>query len=248
MDINTWVQSTLKGETFGFMVLLASFLFGLSSAATTAGCGGLPAMLVILGYTGTNKTKAGQRKQLLMAAGAFALSSIVVLGALGALISFAGRDIFATTGSLGFYIKKVLGVVCIVLGLSALDWLPLRFPTFKMSTEKLPAGTLGALMLGATVGLATAGCAAACSPLQLPIVLGLAALRGKVLEGIIILVVFAIGFVAPLVAIMLGLGMTRATKVMEKLDKPLRYISGAFLIILGLWLCAVIKTGSVTGF
>ena len=244
--MDAWVQNILKGETFGFMVLVASFLFGLSSAATTAGCGGLPAMLVIQGYTGSSKT--GKTRQLLVAAGAFALSSIVVLGALGALMAYAGGDIMTTTGRLGFYVKKVLGFVVIILGLSALDWLPMRFPTFKMSTEKLPGGTAGALLLGATVGLATAGCAAACSPLQLPIVLGLAALRGKVLEGIIILVVFAIGFVAPLVAVMLGLGMTRATKYMEKLDKPLRYISGALLVLLGFWLLAQIKTGTITGF
>lgn len=244
--MDTWIQGILKGQTFGFMVLLASFLFGLSSAATTAGCGGLPAMLVILGYTGSAKT--GKTKQLLVAAGAFTLSSVVVLGALGALMSFAGGDIMTTTGRLGFYVKKVLGFICLILGLSALDWLPMRFPTFKVATEKLPGGTMGALLLGATVGLATAGCAAACSPLQLPIVLGLAALRGQVLEGTIILVVFAIGFVAPLVAIMLGLGMGRATKFMEKMDKPLRYISGVFLILLGFWLVAQIKTGSITGF
>jgi len=244
--MDAWIQEILKGQTFGFMVLLASFLFGLSSAATTAGCGGLPAMLVILGYTGSAKT--GKTKQLLIAAGAFTLSSVVILGALGALMSFAGGDIMTTTGRLGFYVKKVLGFVCLILGLSALDWLPMRFPTFKVATEKLPGGTLGALLLGATVGLATAGCAAACSPLQLPIVLGLAALRGRVLEGTIILVVFAIGFVAPLVAIMLGLGMGRATKFMEKMDKPLRYISGVFLILLGFWLVAQIKTGSITGF
>jgi cytochrome c-type biogenesis protein len=244
--MDAWVQSVLKGETFGFMVLVASFLFGLSSAATTAGCGGLPAMLVILGYTGS--TKAHKTRQLLTAAGAFALSSIVVLGALGAFMSFAGGDIMATTGRLGFYVTKVLGFIVLILGLSALDWLPLRFPTFKISTEKLPGGTLGALMLGATVGLATAGCAAACSPLQLPIVLGLAALRGKVLEGTVILVVFAIGFVAPLVAIMLGLGMTRASKFMEKMDKPLRYISGALLILLGIWMLAQTTKGTLTGF
>ena len=241
--MDAWVQSILKGDTFGFMVLVASFLFGLSSAATTAGCGGLPAMLVILGYTGSAKTN--KTRQLLTAAGAFTLSSIVILGALGALMSFAGGDIMESTGRAGVYIKKVLGFAAIILGLSALDWLPMRFPTFQVSTSKLPGGTLGALLLGATVGLATAGCAAACSPLQLPVVLGLAALRGRVLEGTIILVVFAIGFVAPLVAIMLGLGMTRATKWMEK---PLRYISGAFLLLIGFWLVAQIKTGSITGF
>jgi cytochrome c-type biogenesis protein len=244
--MDAWVQEILKGQTFGAMVLVASFLFGLSSAATTAGCGGLPAMLVILGYTGSSK--AGKTKALLTAAGAFALSSIIVLGALGALMAFAGNDIMNSTHSWGFWAKKVLGFVCLILGLSALDWLPMRFPTFKLATEKLPGGTLGALMLGATVGLATAGCAAACSPLQLPIVLGLAALRGKVVEGTIILVVFAIGFVAPLVAVMLGLGMGRATKFMEKMDKPLRYISGVLLILVGFWLLAQLKTGTLTGF
>jgi len=244
--MDAWIQSVLKGDTFGFLALVAAFLFGLSSAATTAGCGGLPAMLVILGYTGSSKVN--KKRQLLMAAGAFTLSSVVALGALGAIVSYAGVNIMATEGVLGFWVKKVLGLVALLIGLSALDWLPLRFPTFKVSTDKLPGGTLGALFLGATVGLATAGCAAACSPLQLPIVLGLAALRGQVLQGTIILIVFAIGFVAPLVAIMLGLGMGRATHLMEKLDKPLRYISGFMLLLLGFWLLAQIKTGSITGF
>jgi hypothetical protein len=35
---------------------------------------------------------------------------------------------------------------------------------------------------------------------------------------------------------------------MEKMDKPLRYISGVYLILLGFWLVAQIKTGSITGF
>jgi len=244
--MNDWITTVLRGQTSGFMVLLASFLFGLSSAATTAGCGGLPAMLVIIGYTGSSKT--GQRKQLLTAAGAFALSSIVVLGALGAVVSLAGKNIMDSTSVYGFYAKKILGFAALLIGLSALDWLPVRFPTFKVSTDKLPGGTKGALLLGATVGLATAGCAAACSPMQLPVVLGLAVLRGRVLEGTIILVVFAIGFASPLVAIMLGLGMGRATHLMEKMDKPLRFISGAFLILIGFWLLAQIKTGTITGF
>ena len=243
--MEAWVQEILRGETFGFIVLVASFLLGLSSAATTAGCGGLPAMLVILGYS--NSSKSNKTRTLLMTAGAFALSTIVVLGALGAIISLVGGNIMSSTSQVGFYAKKVLGVAAILLGLSALDWLPVRFPSFKISSEKLPSGTLGALLLGASVGLATAGCAATCSPMQLPIVLGLASLRGQVLEGFIILVVYAIGFAAPLVAVMLGLGLTRATKFMEKMDRPLRYITGVFMILLGLWLLATFKN-TLTGF
>jgi cytochrome c-type biogenesis protein len=244
--MDAWIQSILKGQEFGFVVLVAAFLFGLSSAATTAACGGLPAMLVILGYTGSSKSNS--RRQLLIAAAAFTFSSVVALASLGAAMSYLGGSVMESTGRLGFYFKKVLGFGALFIGLSALDLLPVRLPNFKIATEKLPSGTLGALFLGATVGLATAGCAAACSPLQLPIVLGLAALRGKVLEGTIILVVFAIGFVAPLVAVMLGLGMGRATSLMEKMDKPLRFISGTLLIILGFWLLAQIKTGTLTGF
>ena len=183
--MNTWVTSVLQGETFGFISLVAAFLFGLSSAATTAACGGLPAMLVILGYTGSDKSNS--RRQLYIAAAAFAISSILVLGSLGAIISLVGKQFLTTQGALGFYFQKILGLAALFIGLSALDMLPMRLPNFKLATEKLPSGALGAIFLGATVGLATAGCAAACSPLQLPIVLNLALLRGKVLERICLL-------------------------------------------------------------
>ncbi len=231
--MDQWLMEVLKGNEFGIIVLGASFLFGLSSAATTAACGGLPAMLVIVGYTGANKM--GGRRQLLLAAGSFMLSSVVVLATLGALSSYFGGSILSSGGSVGFYAKKALGLLAIFIGLTALDLTPFRFPTIKVATSKLPSGVLGAVLVGLSVGLATAGCATACSPLQLPIVLGLASLRGQAIEGSVILILFALGFTLPLVAVMLGVGLGRASKWMEKLDKPLRIVSGIFLLGLGFW-------------
>jgi len=47
--------------------------------------------------------------------------------------------------------------------------------------------------------------------------------------------------------IMLGLGLTRAAKFTEKMDRQLRYITGVFMILLGLWLLAAFKN-TLTGF
>jgi len=235
--MGTWLDDILRGETFGFMVLIASFIFGITAAFFTAKCSGLPAMLVILGYTSSGK--ANQKRQLLMTAGAFAISTIVILGILGAIISYFGGDIISSTSWLGFVAKKVLGVISLFLGLLALGLLPIHIPSFKLALEKLPSGPTGALILGATVGLSSASCAVTCAPLQMPVVMGLAMLNGRALEGAIILMIFAVGFVTPMIAAMLGLGFTRATKIMDRIAKPLRYFSGAFLVLTGLWLSAV---------
>ena len=231
--MDRWLMEVLKGSEFGIVSLAASFLFGLSSAATTASCGGLPAMLVIVGYTGSAGGKG--KKQLLMAAASFFLSSVLALVILGALSGKLGASVLSKTGPIGFYGKKALGMVTLFLGLTSLDLTPFRLPTFKVSTDKIPPGVFGAMLVGLSVGVATAGCATACSPLQLPIVMGFAALRGQVVEGAIILFLFALGFTLPLVLVMLGVGLGRASDWMNRMDKPLRYISGIFMIGMGVW-------------
>jgi len=230
--MNEWLSEILKGDVFSIAVLAASFLFGLTSAATTASCGGIPAMLVIVGYTASEK---GGRKQLFLAVAAFLLTTMLALATLGALASHFGGALLSKTGSVGFYGRKAVGMVALLLGLTTLDLAPFHLPNIKIATGKLPGGTLGAMLVGLSVGIATAGCAATCSPLQLPVVLGLATLRGQMLEGAIILLLFALGFASPLVAIMLGVGLGRSAKFMEKLDRPLRLVSGIFLVIIGFW-------------
>jgi len=210
-----WIQEILKGDQFGLLAFVAAFLFGISSAVTTAACGGsavttaacggIPAMLVIIGYTGASK--GGGRRKLLMAAAAFTISSVAALMLLGALMSYFGGSLQDLTGRFGFYGLKAIGLVAIFIGFLALDFLPFRLPEFNFAPKKVPSGMLGASIIGLTAGVASAGCAATCSPLQLPVVLGLATLRGEVLQGAFILGLFALGYTFPMVAVMLGVGL-----------------------------------------
>ena len=232
-----WIMEILKGDQFGLLAFFASFLFGISSAFTTAACGGIPAMLVIVGYTGVTK---GGRRQLFTTAAAFTIASVLALMLLGALMSYFGASQYLT-GSLGFYAMKAIGLVAIFIGFLALDILPFRVPEFKLAPERVPSGLLGASIIGVTSGLAAAGCAATCSPIQLPVVLGLATLRGEVWQGAFMLGLFALGYTFPIVAIMLGVGMGKASRIMAKIDKPLRIISGIFLIGVGFYLLSIMS-------
>ncbi|UCE97739.1 MAG: hypothetical protein JSV74_07340 [Dehalococcoidia bacterium] len=233
-----WIMEILKGDQFGLLAFLAAFLFGISSAFTTAACGGIPAMLVIVGYTGASK---GGRRQLFITAAAFTIASVTALMLLGALMSYFGGAMQDLTGRLGFYALKAVGLIAIFIGFLALDILPFRVPEFKLAPEKVPSGILGASVIGLTAGLASAGCAATCSPIQLPVVLGLATLRGEMLQGAFILGLFALGYTFPIVAIMLGVGMGKASRIMAKIDKPLRIISGIFLIGVGFYLISIMS-------
>jgi len=234
-----WIMEILKGDQFGLLAFLAAFLFGISSAFTTAACGGIPAMLVIVGYTGANK--GGGRRQLLLAAAAFTISSVAALALLGALLSYFGGSLQDLTGRLGFYALKAVGLVAIFIGFLSLDILPFRLPEIKLAPEKVPNGVLGASVIGLTAGLASAGCAATCSPIQLPVVLGLATLRGEVWQGAFILGLFALGYTFPMVSIMLGVGLGKMSRIMAKIDKPLRIISGIFLIGVGFYLLSIMN-------
>jgi cytochrome c biogenesis protein CcdA len=234
-----WIMEILKGDQFGVLAFLAAFLFGLSSAFITAACGAIPAMLVIVGYTGASKGRG--RRQLFMATAVFTISSVLALALLGALMSYFGASLQDLTGRVGFYALKAVGLVAIFIGLLSLDILPFRLPAFKLAPEKVPSGYLGASVIGLTTGLATAGCAATCTPIQLPVVLGLATLRGEVLQGALILGLFAIGYTFPMVAIMLGVGLGKATKIMAKIDRPLRIVSGVFLVGVGFYLLSIMS-------
>jgi cytochrome c biogenesis protein CcdA len=234
-----WIMEILRGDQFGLLAFIAAFLFGLSSAFTTAACGAIPVMLVIVGYTGASKERGS--RQLFMAATIFTISSVLALTLFGALMSYFGGSLQDLTGRMGFYALKAIGLVAIFIGLVSLDILPFRLPAFKLASDKFPSGLLGASVIGLTAGLASAGCAAVCTPIQLPVVLGLATLRGEVVQGALMLGLFAIGYTLPMVAMMLGVGLGKATKIMAKIDKPLRIVSGIFLVGVGFYLLSIMN-------
>ena len=77
---------------------------------------------------------------------------------------------------------------------------------------------------------------ACCGPVMLPIVLGLAALRGEGIWGALILAVFAVGYSLPMVAVMLGVGLGKLSGIATKIAGPIRIVGGIVLVGVGFWL------------
>jgi len=96
---------------------------------------------------------------------------------------------------------------------------------------------LGASLFGLGVGVVsvtyTMGC---CGPVLLPVVLGVAALKGEGIWGALILAVFAIGYGLPLMAAILGIGIGKSANFFQKIAGPIQKFSGVLLIAAGIWL------------
>ncbi len=93
-------------------------------------------------------------------------------------------------------------------------------------------------MFGLSVGAASITCTLACSGPLLPIVFGMAAVRGQAIWGALILGLFAVGYSLPLAALMLGVGLGRTTALAQTILGPIRFVGGAGLIGVGFWLLA----------
>jgi cytochrome c-type biogenesis protein len=229
--MQNWLSQILNSGQFDLMAFPAAFLLGLSTFAGAVGCC-IPAVVIVAGYAGTRQDQ--DKRGVFLAAGCFFLGSIVSLSVVGALVSYFGQTL---SSQLGFYGEIIVGLIAIFFGCIALELLPFRLPSFKLATDRLPKGMLGASLLGLAVGATSTTCSlTCCAPVQLPIVLGLATMRGEAAKGALILALFAMGYSLPLMALMLGFSLGKASALMVKITKPLRLISGVAFIAMGLWI------------
>ena len=226
-----WIAQVLNASEFGILVLPAGFLLGLITSVGLGGCC-LPVLAAVVGYTGTRKDL--HRRDVVVSSLCFMLASILSLAAAGALIGYFGQ---AAESSLGIYGEILIGSIAVAFGLLALNLLPFRLPTFAPATGKLPRGVVGASILGLATGGANTTCAmTCCGPVMLPIILGLAALRGEGIWGALILAVFAVGYSLPMVAAMLGVGMAKLSGIATRIAGPIRIVSGIALVGVGIWI------------
>ena len=226
-----WIAQVLNASEFGILVLPAGFLLGLITSVGAGGCC-LPVLAAVAGYAGTRQDI--NRRDVLLTGACFTLASVLSLAAAGALVGYFGQVVGA---SLGIYGKMLIGFMAIVFGFLALDLFPFRLPTFAPAPGKLPRGVLGASVLGLAAGGANTTCAmTCCGPVLLPIVLGLAALRGEGAWGALILATFAVGYSLPMVAVMLGVGLGKLSGIATKIAGPIRMVSGVVMIGVGFWL------------
>jgi cytochrome c biogenesis protein CcdA len=227
------VTDALQAASMGPAALPLAFLLGLVSAVASACCT-LPAMGMLVAYSGTRQNV--NRRSVLTSAVWFLVGTTLALIILGFVAGLVGQT--AQT-FLGRYWKVFAGAVAVLLGLATLKWLPISLPK-RAGRDGRPAaadGKMGAAFGGLFLGGGVAACSLPCNP-GIFIVIGASVLLGRVLWGMVLMAVFAVGFSLPLAAILLGVSFGKASLNAQKADAAIRAVAGVLLIGAGLYLLA----------
>jgi cytochrome c-type biogenesis protein len=227
-----WIESVLRSPGFNAAAFPAALALGFLTAVTS--CCNFGIIAAIAGYAGS-RDEAFRSRQALSMSFFFLIGTVISLFALGLLIGHFG-------GLMGAGIRRygtlILGFAVIIAGLVALKLVPFRLPSVDVSNMKRFGGRFGPAVFGLAVGMASITCTLACCSPLFAVVLGLAAVRGQAIWGASILGSFALGYGAPLSALMLGPGLGRTTSLAQRVLEPIRVISGIGLIGAGFWLLA----------
>jgi len=208
--------------------LLLALVLGVVSAATSACCA-LPALGVMVGYSGTQEIvgKGLALKKALF----FTMGTIVSLMIIGGVAGFVGQ--FASA-ILGRYWAVFAGVVLVLFGLATLNLLPFRLSLGKLGGIKDRLGMSGALLTGLILGGLVSTASLCCNP-AIFVVIGVAVLQKQIVQAVILLLMFAIGFSLPLGAILFGVSISKALFLPKKADRAIRWIAGGLMVVVGFY-------------
>lgn len=229
-----WIERIFASPEFGVTALPGAFVLGLITAVSSA-CN-LGIIAAVAGFSG-GQGGVHERRDAWFTSLFFLAGTTIALTSLGLLVSFFGQFVGANFGRYG---QLLAGISAVFLGLATLDFLPFRLPSFTLTDRRRTSGFAGAALFGLVVGAASISCTLICCGPLLPIVLGVAAARGQVGWGTLILGMFALGYSLPLAAMMLGVGLGRVSSAFRKAVKPIRIIAGLVLLGAGFWLLATL--------
>ena len=226
------ITEALQEASTGPLALPLAFALGLVSAMASACCT-LPAMGMIVAYSGTRESDS--RHAALSSAAWFLAGTTLALVILGLIAGLVGQ---AAQVFLGRYWRLFAGMVAVVLGLITLKLLPLKLPKGSQNAPTSAArGKLGAALGGLFLGGGVAACSLPCNP-GIFIVLGAAILQGRTLWGMVLMAFFALGFSLPLAAILFGVSLGKASIKAQKAEAAIRTVAGTLLTFAGIYLLA----------
>jgi len=229
-----WIKQVFSSPGFSIAALPASLLLGFLTALSS--CCGIGIIAAVAGFAGSHG-EAVRRRDALFTAIFFMIGIVVSLSLMGWLVGHVSE---IAGPNLRRYGTALLGFGVIVAGLASLKLVPFHLSSVNLSEIKRPSGFLGPAVFGLVVGAASIACTLACCGPLIPVVFGMAAARGQGIWGAAILGMFAIGYGFPLAALMLGVGLGRATAFAQKALTPIRIVAGIGLTGVGFWLLATI--------
>ena len=186
----------------------------------------------ITGYTGvlgaTGKTKSVVASIVLFLAG-----SVVAMSVIGCLIGFAG-EFFSVT--LGNYWNIGAGVILILFIVYILDILPFKVSGISFNFQGKKSGMAGAALFGFVIGGLTVLTNICCNPI-FPIIIAASLVKGGMLWGFFLLLLYTLGYGGTLAAAMLGigLGIGKLSKTLTKFAAVIKYAGGITIIVLGFY-------------
>ena len=221
--------ATLQNAASEPLGLFFALLLGIVSAATSACCT-LPALGILIGYSGAREEK--NRRAAVSSVVFFTVGTILSLMIIGGIAGYVGQT--AQT-SLGSYWKVFAGIVAIVFGLATLKLLPFNLSLADSDKTISRSRKLGPAAAGLLMGGGVAASSLPCNP-GIFIVLGAAILQGQVIWAMLLLASFAIGFSLPLAAVLLGVSLGKTALMTKNADTAIRWVSGYILVIAGFYL------------
>jgi len=223
-----YVSERLKQVSSEPLGLIFALVLGVVSAATSACCT-LPALGLIVGYSGTQAPE--RRGDAVKSVLFFTLGMILSLMIIGGIAGFVGQ---VAQASLGRYWKVFAGVVAIILGLATLRLLPFNLSFGKAEWLIGKLGSLGSALAGLVLGGIVAASSLPCNP-GIFIVMGAAILQGAVIWASLLLGMYAVGFAIPLGIVMLGVSLGKVSLAAKGADTAIRWVSGLILIVAGFY-------------
>jgi cytochrome c-type biogenesis protein len=207
------------------IAVFAVFVGGLLSASSPCVLAIIPAVIGFVGGYSQGNRRAAITYALLFAVG-LALT-FTVLGALAALMGQMMGDV----GRIWYWI---VAAVAVLMGLSLMGVFEFSIPfASKLQTKR--RGALGAFLLGLLFGVVSSPCA---TPVLVAI-LAFVATQGRILYGVILLFVYAVGHCALIVLAGVATGFVEKTvqsKGVANFSAWSKRISGALITLAGLYI------------
>jgi cytochrome c biogenesis protein CcdA len=229
-----WLRQSLSTPVVTPALLAASLALGFIGALSCSACH-FTVLGAIAGYSGTACVGA-ERKRILLNGLSFMLGVMAALSVLGATAGFIGQ---AAGASLGAYWRVLAGFILVAFGLANLGLLPVKLAPVSLAARLTPSGGAGAMVYGLAVGGGVSACSALCNPV-LPIVLGVAAVPGKLLWGIAVLAMFGLGYSLPLTLglVGIGFGFRRLAAFIREYTPAILTAAGVLLVGVGFLILA----------
>jgi cytochrome c biogenesis protein CcdA len=228
MGLIASTKSLIEGAGYGPASIAFSFVLGILSAVACSCCT-LPIIGAMAGYSISRKQK---RSEALRSSVLFMVGSIVSLLIIGMMIVSLGLTTIKVSGG---YWKIMAGVIALLFGIGVLGLFPFKIPKLKVPIFTASSNSFISGISGLAFGGAIAATTLPCSP-GFFIILGAAVLQKHAIWAFGNLFSYAIGFSAPLSAVVLGFSLGQSAIPFQKAEKVIRIAGGIILVAVGIYL------------